>query len=371
VVPLRPAKPSLVLLLALAILPLPVHAQTATAPDLTPDVKTLYAHAKDDGVTMFMNTLVADGLDAVVGPEGPVQGFGAFANSDYTWTIPLDPALSRTTTLDGAGKIEVTAYMGAGTGAGQVSVSMKLMAGDVELASGDAQDLTVTSANYPTSHTYDKVTWSLTPAVTVLAPGTPLVWTVTATGTATNVYMGDTELRGRTNMVLPILSVGPKAGGAPILATDTNATFHHAWSFANATTQAYHYNWTHGPAAATFALGVKAQNGTVSVRVVDAANKTLVNALNATAPQNQTLAGAPGNWTVLVTFTAFRGNATLDIAAPATNTTTTSTTTTSTSSTHTTTTSATTSSTTKGTPSLGVALLVAGLGLAACLRRRD
>jgi hypothetical protein len=168
------------------------------------------------------------------------------------------------------------------------------------------------------------------------------------------------------------------AGGAGLLRgtlNGTSAVIHHAFNATQGAT--YLYNWTTNATALSLSVDVHATNGTANVTVTDGAgkvafNQSLSGTLTQTVPLNQTTAG---NWTIAIRYTAFAGRLNLTIAptvAPPPTTTSTSTTASSSTTGHTTTTSATATSTTKkGTPSLGVAFLLAGLGLAVCLRRRD
>lgn len=315
----------ILLLLASAV---PVQAQSAAAPPPSPETTSLYAHrstSDSDELAGWMNTLLEDGDDTAMGPSascgpggqgltgvGPVDDQLTTTAIDRTYTIALKPALAGTMTLDTTKAAKATMHFGAGSCQGKVHLASSLAAGPTVLAKAEGDLTYAKGAPYPALALDMPVTVGTVPA------GEPLVWTIKVTGkTAGAGYLGVSAAQGHTVLGLPILAVEAGAAAGSSTKVDTNATFQHRWAFANATTQSHRIVWTRAPAAVMSSLGVHASAGSVSVRVVDAANATLLSR-NATASSEatQSLSGKAGNWTVVVSFTAFKGNATLLLTQP-------------------------------------------------------
>jgi MYXO-CTERM domain-containing protein len=227
-----PNRPVIALVAALqvaAILVVPaVQAQDPAAPHLSPDHNILYAHHHDsdtEELNGWMNTLVTDptGNDIALGP--PASSVGGVASAPYTgtrtYTLTLAPGLQGPVTFDPAGNIVIDAYIGSGSGAGVVRVTTELRHGSTVIVTGAAQNHQYDAAG---TGPYDKVTWTLAPAVTELAPGEDLVWEVELTGVAQAVFLSVSPDRGSSAVTLPVLTGGGPAPGNDTGNSTTNST---------------------------------------------------------------------------------------------------------------------------------------------------
>jgi MYXO-CTERM domain-containing protein len=161
-------------------------------------------------------------------------------------------------------------------------------------------------------------------------------------------------------------------GGPNLLRATLNGTrvdLHHSFNATQSRT--YVYNWTQGPANATVRLDVHGE-GNATVQVRDAANATLFQRTLHEGSATVNVTGQAGRWTLTLNYTAFQGNLTLAIeprAAPPVTTVSPSGTGTA-DTTRPSSGSTSSSSSTKGSPTVGLALLLAGLGVALAARRR-
>lgn len=367
----------LLILLCVAALAPSAHAADAALPGTT-----WYVHKLTDpiGTGTFLDFLP---------PEGETDQASTGDPSPSPLTITIAEAAASAVPYTGVGTAgEALLWMKGFNNAPSpgTKVTVEVLAGTVSLAKNSVTHDIVNPTGSITEYRIP-----LTVAATAIPAGAKVSMVVTMENSACGCFTSLAYPRGVSpdhawQVRLPFVQQLPAAGGAvaTVHATDRNATFHHAWTFANATTANYHYNWTNGPAAANVTLRL-AGNGTASVRVVDAANRTVAR-LNGTGPMSVPTNGTAGNWTVLVSFTAFKGNATLDIAPPGAPSPTPGSTGTGTVSQSGTTApasgatsgpgSAASSSASRsgtssaGTPGLPLAGLVAGLGLAVLARRR-
>lgn len=301
---------------ALTTMTLGAAAQDADAPHPSPDAQTLYAHGTgSDEENGFMNTLADDGDDGALG-EGD-----AIAGGSVSWILTLAPALAGAIQLDGEGTIDVTAHIGGSTHVGDVDVTTQITHGETVVAQGESQSHTFTPADAESGGNYQTVTWSLTPETTTLSPGADLVWTITAEGSASAVYLGVGESRGRTNIVLPILSVD-LAPPAPDVVVEniTQPLPQIDLAFNETTTASYHYNWTADGASYDLTADAELENGTVTFAVVDADDSEVAGGtVNATdgGASNEIRGAAPGNWSIRVDAENATGTFRLDIAPAA------------------------------------------------------
>jgi hypothetical protein len=285
------------LTLVLAVLP----STTAAAPPLSPATNILYAHYDPDGGEFYMNTLAVDGDDANVGTGA---GPGSVL-MDFTWSIPLKPVLASDVVLDAGGDIVITAYVGGNTGIGQFELTTELASGGTVIATGEPKTGTELPATVTGS--YETFTWTVKPEATTLAAGKDLVWTLRATGTTTGTFLGMSEGRGRSNVQLPVASSGP-AVGATVYKALSGATATIEETFPTATTATYVYNWTTSDPAPEVAVDATVQNGTVDIRILDAANATVYSkSIAATGTDVLVLNGAAGAWRIEVDLKAFQG----------------------------------------------------------------
>lgn len=185
---------------------MPAQAGVTSAPPLSPEKNTLYTHVNADdtaNVIYFLSTLEEDGADSNYGTGGPGT------SSSITWTFKLEPPISQDIIL-GDGSIEATAYVGASTGAGQVTLSTRILIDSTVLAEGEAKTHTFTPATTGVpSATYTMATWSMPITSTTIEAGQSLIWEIKATGTWSAIYLASSAARGRSNLVLPVESVGP------------------------------------------------------------------------------------------------------------------------------------------------------------------
>lgn len=309
-VPARFAGAVLPLLLALLAPSLAV-AQAPDAPHPSPENAQLWVHGTgDDQFNGFMNALEQDGNDDALGA-------GSLTNSAFTWTLTLQPSLAGAVILDTTKPILITAYIGASQGVGRVTVTTAITHGGEKVAEGAGVAHAITPATAAPDGRYGIVRWSLNPTLERLEPGNDLVWTMTATGTASSIFVGIGEVRGRTNMVLPISAV-ELGGGAPSAITKnvTADRLEDTIDLENSTSSSIVYNWTHNATDVAGKLAVTEGNGTVGLTVADANGTQVVNvSIEASADnetsRNQTIElageGAAGNWTVVLSLSEFSG----------------------------------------------------------------
>lgn len=309
---------ALLVLSACGILAIPPGtSQSPDAPDLSPEFKTVYAHHHDSDtaeLTAWMNTLAKDPTanDIALGPSGQLAG-----NRKYT--ITMNPKTTGKVELVPTGKIEINAYIGAGSGNGVVRVSTEVTYGGKSLATGDVQNHPFQQAG---TAPYGKLTWSVTPKFATLDPALDMVWTITMDGVASSVFLGVNETRGKSNIVLPVASAdvpAPAPQTPPV--TFTNLTGPAAeidLEFAESSTAQFQYNWTTDLSSVEIIYKVEFTNGSLSVRVVDETNATIFEK-EAGQSENETTVvdhAGPGNWTIRVEVFEFAGSMKLSIQAP-------------------------------------------------------
>lgn len=299
------------LTLLLVAFPLTTAQDTdpVVAPPFSPTVNVLYAHSVSGSTDHTMDTL------AVRTDNNP--GVSQLVNDDFTWTMTLTPPLQQTVVLDTSKTIDITVYLGGSQSVGRVAVTTKLSLGSEAVASGASKDLNIapSGASPAPVNKYGTVTWQAPVDVATLSPGQPLVWTVTATGSASAVFMGMSDARGRSAITLPIVSASDAAAVPATVYHDLNGTTASITLAGDGTNATHQYNWMAptGPllldvSDATYAAG------TARVRVRDAGNTTLANVtFNGTAAQMQ-VEGVAGNWSLLVDLASYEGNLTVSLA---------------------------------------------------------
>lgn len=298
----------------------PALGQNASAPDPSAASSILYAasDSADDRDVGWLSTDSSEGASATVGgtkPEdclnGELTGNGLPAPLceapafEWTWTYTLSPALRGPVRLDPAGKIKLVAFLGAGTGAGTLSVTTKLAQGDTTVAEGAATAHEY--ANSPAGENYGSVVWDVTPATPLLAAGTALVWTVTVAGEeggSGSLFMAVGEPRGRSHVELPVTG-----GGSSTAEALTGASLDFNKTVDTASNDTFLYTWV-GPTT-TRAITVAA-TGRGSVSLVIRTGNDTVATINVTAPGplrnlSRDVSPTSGNWSFALKLTAFNG----------------------------------------------------------------
>jgi hypothetical protein len=373
--------PALRVLVVLVVLVAPVLAQNPGAAPPSVESAVLYAHGKDDGtqdeLSGWMNTLPDDGNDVALGASVTAAGVAALPVQpvDRTYTITLTPALAASLQLDGEGTIDVTAHIGSSSGQSiLVMVATQITSGDTVVAEGEEVEHSYAASG---DGEYPAVTWSLTPAVTELAAGEPLVWTVTTSGFAQALFLSVSAERGRSSIALPIIGGAGPPAPTTVYQPVTTELFSVAVQDAEPVTQTRVHNWTTGSTQLEVELNVTATNGSIEIEALDGDDATAFSRSFA-AHGDETFEledAAPGNWTVTLHLTDFSGAYTVRIedAAPSpTSTTTTSTqpTSSTTATTATTATSSTQAEEDSGIPAVGLVAVVCVLAAVVVARRK-
>lgn len=311
----RLATTCVLLLIAMAVAP-KGGAQNAEAPHPSPEAAKLWAHGTGSNEFVgFMNTLEKDGGDDALGS-------GSLINSAVTWKLTLNPALVAALVLDASKTIDITAYVGASQGVGRVTVTTKITHGAAVVAEGAGVGLTITPATAAADGKYAIVSWKLPPKASRLESGSDLVWSVTATGTATNIFLGIGDSRGRSHLVLPIAAVEMATAVLEIPVTYRNVTdpvLSESSTISNATTQRTVLNWTTNATDVASVLSANATGGAFNYSAVDASGSEIFSARvearegNASGPGGETVRHrmnetAPGGWTITIDLENFTGD---------------------------------------------------------------
>jgi len=249
--------------LAFAFLTVSASFGVAAAGDVAPPLSVqnpkLYAHF--DGQAFYMSTQDQDSN----GDQNVGSGAGpGSVLLDYTWTIPLKPALASDVAIDPTGNIVVTAYLGGSQSAGQFDVTTQLLSGSNVVADGPSQSSNELPATVTGS--YAAITWTLTPKQAVLAGGQDLTWTLHATGHTAGLFLGMSEARGRSNVVLPVTGDAPAAASSS--ATTSTATGNSTHSGSSSGGPSSSASTSKGPASTTSsAAPVAARSSTTQTAV--------------------------------------------------------------------------------------------------------
>jgi hypothetical protein len=303
----------LTMLLATLLVPM-ASAQAADAPHVSVKDFVLYAHhnaADTVEAAGWMNTLIADpdSDDIALGPSGT---FGP----TRTWTFTLTPGLTQEVTLDKTKPAILSAFLGAGSGQGIARVTSQLKIGATVIVNGAEQNHIYQASTAQ----YGKLTWSINPTVDKLAAGQPLVWTVSATGAGSALFMGVHPDRGKSNISLPVLA---PAGGAPIppapaiiFHDETGTQVGASISSVQRTNASHQYNWTNLEPVIDFSFEANVSGGSVAYTILDGANVSLAaETLDENKTGNQRFSErATGNWTIRVNLTDFSGDFTFRLA---------------------------------------------------------
>lgn len=298
---MRPTALTLLALLVLSIAP-PVHAGTATAPEITDDPNDQRAAGAipistqpPAGTTVGLNVDLLAGWVA----ETPdtlqftiqIQGEGKpTGSSTTTWAFHF-------TTGGHSLQASATQEMASQADTGQPGTGAIKPGGVASSASAAGDHLIVLTV----------------PKVVLSNPGPGTLFSnlyVTATGKTAGAADTVTDRAPNAGGFGANYTLTGGSAAKTVRGTLSGANVTLAQTFLNATTASYVYNWTQGPANATVRLAVHGSgNATVTVR--DAANATLVRQ-GATATLNVT--GKAGRWTVTINYTAFKGDLSLSIA---------------------------------------------------------
>lgn len=299
-------------------------AQDDPATFLTATNNTLWLHMKNSPRAYWLNELMTD-----PGHDCDVCGYNAlgFGNADRTalWTIKVTPALGGPVTLDPAGIIKVTLWIGSWStpSAGQVTVTTTLAFGGQTLLTG---------AGKAVSWQQDQrtmLTWEAPTPVTTLDPAAgEIVWTIRAQGAGSFIGISGGGQQ-RSNIVFPVVDgAGGGASEGPILeGVLEGAAVNGSLVAPNATSATHLYNWTspggdfsanlnaafaNAPVGANGTNGTNASspsNGSVQFRVLNETGSALVNeTLTSTENRTAQIVAAPaGNWSIEVSFANFTG----------------------------------------------------------------
>ncbi|MGB0651893.1 MAG: hypothetical protein ACPGQL_01725 [Thermoplasmatota archaeon] len=306
---------ALVLLVAAAA-PVLIEAQSSAAPDLDVENNTLWAHNTEANTDFFMNTLMDDG-------SGSNPGTTGLAGTN-TWTIVMKPGQGKDIHLDPAGTVDMTVYVGGSNHAGSVDVTSRLKAHGAILAHGDVQSQVITPAAAGDG-TYAMLTWSITPNSTFIAAGSSFEWEITANGVASGAFIGMSEARGRSHIVLPIIEPPTDGGGGndfPDLPDDIPATEPQVTTDAsdggarigvvyNSPDTPHQVNLTWNTPATGFwvNLGTSITMGEATMRIIDGANQTVFEETRTGNTQTNTnVTGAAGDWTLQISTEGAQGS---------------------------------------------------------------
>ncbi|MGB0653259.1 MAG: hypothetical protein ACPGQL_08670 [Thermoplasmatota archaeon] len=212
------------LLTSALLLPGLALGQSGNAPDLAVDNNVLYLHS-DDGVTGWMNTLVADGAGVAMcytaGTDSPLGVLCPTVLAGLDWTIELTPGLSDSILLDTAGTINFVLYYGGNCcTVGLATLEVTLLSGETVIAEGSADHtaipIPVNDVTGDEAGTYSKSTISVAPLVDRIDPDANLTLKIGGTSDlCTNCVLatGGDPHRGSSRVELPILNVVPFESG--------------------------------------------------------------------------------------------------------------------------------------------------------------
>lgn len=289
---------------ALALIFPSVLAQDLGAPHLSPEQMTLYAHHRDgdDESVGWMNTNAAD-------PDSTDIAMGASANyvTERDWTLRLVPGVAGEVVLDG--DLQVNAHVGGGSAQGVMDVSTELLVDGTAVATGDAQQVILE----PASAAYPLVTWTIPVSLTI-PPGASMEWKVHAgNGIATAIFLGVHEDRGKSHIVLPVVSADVPAGQPEAEYTQLDAAPELDLSL-DGTPRILVYNWTEQGNLSTVEWQANG-TGNVSARLIvdnqTAWQAALAGNASAPLPANATA----GNWSLVLETGTFNGTLRLQLLA--------------------------------------------------------
>lgn len=285
--------------------------------------------AQEGGLTWWMSDYTGGNgegsflsLEPASGNANTATCTGCAGAGDFTITsAEREPAADGYLALGDAGSAVVFVKSWNNAPAPDTRVRVTVLADDEPVATGSATNDVLLGAivrfDVPLAYTGGD-----------LPAGTLLSWTVAIDDANTGSYNPAAYPRGDdTNhwgFTLPLAPVVGEAD-APALVNGTveNSTVAHA--FENATSDTYVLEWNATATNVTISLRASVQNGTANVTVRDGANATVYEATldgntsvpagnatgNATAPA---VTGAPGVWTVTVTYDRFVGSLDLSLA---------------------------------------------------------
>jgi MYXO-CTERM domain-containing protein len=227
---------------------LPADAQgDPSAPPLVVGTNKAYCHTTEDGMGIWMNTLLDDGPGTtynVFGEPAFVDpalgiGFDPVQDEDFAIRIPLSPS---TQALVLSGTVNVQIFLGSGAyGGGQGSVSTSLAVDGTDIGTGVAQDHMMEPHNSNAGGTgpYEELTWTFEVPSTTVPAGSLLEWVVSGhIDFGNNIFLSCYETRGRSNIDLPVTSLsggGGADGSGSTNTTDTNSTGSSTVSVSNST----------------------------------------------------------------------------------------------------------------------------------------
>lgn len=211
----------------------PVQGQAATAPPFVEGANTLYCHASEDDLTVWMNSLKDDGAGTPYYLTGdstvtdPVLGVGydPVAHEAVEAHIPLTPMLTGAVVLKGT--VTAQAFIGSGGfGGGEGTFGVSLMVGTTTIGSAAPVQTIMKphNGNVPggATETYEEITWTFDIPDTTVPAGAPLEWVISGTIDAgNNIFLACSLPRGQSNIVVPVLALEAADAGA---SASTNST---------------------------------------------------------------------------------------------------------------------------------------------------
>lgn len=288
----------------IAMLLVPVAA--AGSESLSEENNTLWnQYTTEGGCCSTWASLVKD--DPAFQGSGNFGTAGPEADGSFTWEWPLQPALDRTVLLDPDGTIESTVHVGGAAspapalGIGDVEVSMQLLLGDEVVAEGSGVSILF-------NQEYLEVSWSVAPQITELDPTVGnLVWSVTAEGIYSGMYLSHTDANGNGWLTLPVAGVvSPQPDAVTIYQPLEGPAVEH--EFTASTSDTFIHNFTGELEEGQ--LGITGNGtGNLTVTLTDDAGTVLVEGSfsGELAEALEFQEAAPGAWNLTLGFDNFNG----------------------------------------------------------------
>jgi len=302
------AKFSALLLLTLAVaMAAPGIAQTPPAgPSITWYVHNLTNANGGPGATLNF-TPPGDAEVALAISCSACTGDGALtyhADAD----APL-PGVLKASGTGGEAHVWVKSYQGGA--APGVTVTVTVFADSTAIATGTlTQDVIAATVEYVIPLDFKAAT---------IASGAKLGLDVALQDSHCKCYLPTAYGKGVSTaypwrFTLPVSDAGATTGQT-VYADLATPTFNQAWKDQANLNTLFLYNWTSPLTAGNIAYNAEVQAGSVHFRVLDAANKTVLDKeLTANADESLPISAATsGVWRVTVQFTGFKGNASLVI----------------------------------------------------------
>lgn len=312
---IRAAAVASLLAFALLLVSMPAASQSGDAAPPSPADRILYAHHEEDADEEYegwMNTLEddPDSDDVAMGesqdctlPE-PIPGVDS--DVEATWTLTLGPELNESVFLRQNGSVFLKAYIGASGGDGEnLTVNTTLRAGSVVVAHGENRTYNYTAAD---DGQYDTIEWEVPAQVTELHTGADLVWEIHLVGEACSVesgpFLGVSEERGRTAMMLPIVDTPPPVTYENLTGPDARISL----TFDEPTDAVFVYNWTAENGTFEAAAASDLVNGTAFVEITapDGEQQSLLLEGKQTTP-GRSVTASGGTWQIRVTVEGAQG----------------------------------------------------------------